>query len=288
MKRLDKLSTFLLLSVPLVMFGIAGHQDHSSRYAVVGTASAQTADPISKPVAPPLAPARRHFAAEPVKAVLRTPDKTVAPGEAMFFDASNSVIQETSVVNWDWPEGSFRVIDKTDLSAMAKAPKEPGLFTVTLSIHDLIKTGGTDGEPIVVTPTGSATSVTIEIVAEPTTPVVAPPTTTPTTPTTTPTTTPVDTDKKVTSVTYVHEKDDDAVPDGVKIGLDKLNQRGIVATSVDQDQVDGDGDIPEQYKLAIPAAKQAGLPALVVQAGSKVVNVVKKPETEQQVLEVAP
>ena len=78
------------------------------------------------------------------------------------------------------------------------------------------------------------------------------------------------------------------MPDGVKIGLDKLNQRGIVATSVDQDQVDGDGDIPEQYKLAIPAAKQAGLPALVVQAGSKVVNVVKKPETEQQVLEVAP
>jgi len=95
--------------------------------------------------------------------------------------------------------------------------------------------------------------------------------------------------EKATAATYVYEKDDTAVPSEVKVALDKLNrERKIVATVFEQDEKDGTGDTPEQYKVPLAAAKQAGLPALVATAGAKVLKVVKDPKTVAAVMEGVP
>ena len=91
--------------------------------------------------------------------------------------------------------------------------------------------------------------------------------------------------QQATAAVYIHEKSDTAVPSGVLTALDKLNRQGIVATVFDADTTDGSGETPDQYKAALEAAKQAGLPALVVMAGSAVEHVVKAPSSEQAVLE---
>lgn len=91
----------------------------------------------------------------------------------------------------------------------------------------------------------------------------------------------------VTAVTYVYEKDDTAVPSAVLAALDELNRKGIRATNFEEDTKDADGQVPAQYQVALPAAHQAGLPALVVQAGDEVVRVVTAPQTREQVMEAA-
>lgn len=118
-------------------------------------------------------------------------------------------------------------------------------------------------------------------------PVVVTPPTTPTIPTV-PTTPPVVTpDNKATAVTLVHEKNY-ALPAPVLAALNKLNQRGIVATLFMPTTTDGTGDVPDQYKVPAAAAKEAGLPALVVTAGAKVLKVVKDPRTEDDVIKAVP
>lgn len=90
----------------------------------------------------------------------------------------------------------------------------------------------------------------------------------------------------VTAATYVYEKDDTAPPAAVRSALNKLNrEHKIEATEFEQNTFDGDEQIPDQYKAALTAAKEAGLPALVVLADSTVLRIVKSPTTEQQVLE---
>jgi hypothetical protein len=94
--------------------------------------------------------------------------------------------------------------------------------------------------------------------------------------------------KKVTMVTYVYEKDQTSVPRPVSLALQQLNAGGsIVATEFEEDTVDGTGDIPDQYKIALAEARQSGLPALVVQAGNSVVRVIKDPKTAESVLEAS-
>jgi len=93
---------------------------------------------------------------------------------------------------------------------------------------------------------------------------------------------------QVTAVTYVYEKDSGGVPSGVLVALDRLNRENkILATAFEDDTLNGSGETPAQYKIALAAANEAGLPALVVQADSKVVRVVKAPNTDSQVLEAA-
>jgi len=92
---------------------------------------------------------------------------------------------------------------------------------------------------------------------------------------------------KVTQVTYVWEKDTSAIPRPVASALNKLNQLGILATDFEEDTVDGDDQVPDQYKIALEAARKAGLPSLVVQSGEKVVKVLKDPKTLEEVLGVA-
>lgn len=91
---------------------------------------------------------------------------------------------------------------------------------------------------------------------------------------------------KPTMATYVYEKDNGTPPSSVAAGLDKLNRQGILATAFEEDTKDGNGNTPAQYVIALAEAKKAGLPALVVQAGDKVLRVVKV-STEAEVLEAA-
>ena len=92
--------------------------------------------------------------------------------------------------------------------------------------------------------------------------------------------------KKVTAVTYVHDEKA-AIPAGVSAALNELNAAGIMATSFPDDATDGDGEVPDQYKVTLPAAKSAGIPCLVVQAGDTVLRTIKSPTTKQQVLEAS-
>lgn len=93
-------------------------------------------------------------------------------------------------------------------------------------------------------------------------------------------------DSPATAATYIYEKDNTAIPVGVSTGLNRLNrEKNIRATLFEEDTVDGDGDVPDQYKVPLEAATKAGLPALVVTAGDAVLKVVKDPRTEQQVME---
>jgi hypothetical protein len=61
----------------------------------------------------------------------------------------------------------------------------------------------------------------------------------------------------------------------------------VVATVFEDDTRDGSGEVPDQYKVPLAAAQQAGLPALVVTAGDKVLKVAKDPKTEAEVMEAA-
>jgi hypothetical protein len=92
---------------------------------------------------------------------------------------------------------------------------------------------------------------------------------------------------KVTAATYVYEKDNGSVPPPVLAALDKLNRAGVMATTFEEDTTDADGKVPDQYAVALPAARTAGLPSLVVLAGDKVLRTVKAPTTEEQVTEAA-
>lgn len=92
---------------------------------------------------------------------------------------------------------------------------------------------------------------------------------------------------KADAATYVYEKDANPVPAPVRSALNTLNRQGIKANEFEQDTKDGTGDVPEQFKVPLVAAKEAGLPALVVTGEGKVIRTVKAPTTEQQVLEAA-
>lgn len=94
---------------------------------------------------------------------------------------------------------------------------------------------------------------------------------------------------KPTRVTYVFEKDVKNTPRVVAAALQKINaaKSGIVASEFEEDTLDGQGEVPDQYKIALAAAREKGLPALVVQSGEVVLRVIKDPTTEAAVLEAA-
>jgi len=80
----------------------------------------------------------------------------------------------------------------------------------------------------------------------------------------------------VDRVTFIYEKDESVPPRDVQAALRDLNANGILAAAIDDDVVNGDGDVPEQYAIALTAA--AGkIPCLVVQAGDKVLKVIEDP-----------
>lgn len=92
-----------------------------------------------------------------------------------------------------------------------------------------------------------------------------------------------------TAAVYVYEKDSAAIPPGVTIGLDRLNrERHVLATLLEDDTTDGDGDVPDQYRAALAAARGRGLPALVVLSGSTVLAIVQAPTDADAVVRSVP
>lgn len=93
----------------------------------------------------------------------------------------------------------------------------------------------------------------------------------------------------VTSVVYVYEKNEGAVPVGVYTGIEKINrEKQILASLFERDTVDGTGETPEQYKPALAALQSKNIPALVVLSGTTAISIVEKPQTEEEVLEAVP
>jgi hypothetical protein len=94
---------------------------------------------------------------------------------------------------------------------------------------------------------------------------------------------------KATAAVYVYEKNTGGVPPVVQSAIGKLNEReNFIATTHEDDATNAQGVIPAQYKNAVPAARAAGLPALVVSAGEKVLRTVTKPTTAAQVIDAVP
>ncbi len=93
--------------------------------------------------------------------------------------------------------------------------------------------------------------------------------------------------RNVTQITYVYEKDQGAVPPAVTYALRQVNETTqVAATAFEKDQRDGDGQIPDQYQVALAAATEAGMPCLVVQVGDDVWEIVDNPQAEDDVLGV--
>lgn len=91
------------------------------------------------------------------------------------------------------------------------------------------------------------------------------------------------------AVVYVYEKDATRVPPGVTAGLARLNRdRQIVANLLEADATDGDGQVPDQFRPAVAAARGRGLPALVVLSGSTVLSIVKAPADADAVVRAVP
>ena len=78
--------------------------------------------------------------------------------------------------------------------------------------------------------------------------------------------------QQVTAAVYVYEQRQGSVPPAVLAGIDKLNRSGIEATTFDVDTTDGTGETPDQYKAALTAAKEKGLPEFVVSASGRIVR----------------
>jgi len=92
---------------------------------------------------------------------------------------------------------------------------------------------------------------------------------------------------QVTAVFYVG--DSTVVPTGVRVGMSRLSkEKDILAFLISKDVVDGNGEVPEQCRVPLEAAKKNGLPTLVVMGGETVLRVVKAPVTELEVWSAVP
>lgn len=203
--------------------------------------------------------------------------ESAAPNEAVTFDVrfgGGFKPSEAAVVEWSCEGATVRRFEG-GLSAFVKAPRDAKRFTVTFALLDVMAVGGADGKPSQFVPVGGARSKTVDVAGGLPGPAPQPgPGPAPT---------------QATSVTYVYEKDDTAVPPPVQAAINRLNrERKIVATLYEDDTPDGTGETPEQYKAPLAAAKAEGLPSLVVMAGDQVLRVVKSPVTEAEVMEAVP
>jgi len=226
------------------------------------------ADPISQAKAVLVAPAT--FAAGAITAI----DSTGSVGDS--FEWRISPIDRPFLVGDGRKQAwSFRNAGETGAA-------DP--FAVTLLVFTKAKDGtitSVDVATAIVKPAGA---VVVEPVKPPV--VVVPPVIDPANPPVGPDAPPVvDPATKPTAAYYIFEKDDGPVPPPVQTGLDRLlREKKIDARSIEQHVTDGTDRTPEAFKAPIEAAKRAGLPALVVLAGSEILSVTKSPTTEEAIL----
>lgn len=195
----------------------------------------------------------------------------------------------SGIVRWknNLPPGAFfaELTDNTGRTVLVFINPKPGRYELGLSVQLPL---GISAE----NPTGqdpfAEDSLVVDVggvipkPVDPKPPVVDPPVD-PTKPVEPPA---VDPSTTPTAAIYVYEKDETAVPSAVRSALNRLNrERKILATEFEDDTIDDTGSTPAQYTIPLAAARKAGLPALVVMAGSEVLSVTLAPSTEDQVLE---
>ena len=89
---------------------------------------------------------------------------------------------------------------------------------------------------------------------------------------------------RATRATYVYEQRRGSPPPPVLAALSRLNvPGGFVASAIDQDVINGKGQVPAQYAAALDAAKKVGLPCLVVEYTIGLPKVVPAPKTAADV-----
>lgn len=91
--------------------------------------------------------------------------------------------------------------------------------------------------------------------------------------------------KKVSGV-YIYEKDQGGVPPEVAASLNVLNAKGIMATDMEEDTVNGEGETPAQYRDALRLAREVGLPAFVVTDRLGNLRAFRNPKTQEDILEL--
>jgi hypothetical protein len=246
-------------------------------------ASAQQPGPTTTTPSPTVAPPATPDPISKAKAVLVAP-KTFRVGGNTTLDASGSVGDR---VEWKITDSRFLMIGDGRKQAITftdpDAPNAADPFAVTLLVFTV------DSATKAITSVDS--DVAIVRLAGP--PVVqpAPPGPAPVDPSEpgTPTVPVVDPTTKATAAYYFFEKDDGAVPPPVQTALDRLmREKKIDARSIEQDVTDGTDRMPEAFKAPFAAAKQAGLPSLVVLAGAEILSVTKSPQTEAAILAEVP
>ena len=86
-------------------------------------------------------------------------------------------------------------------------------------------------------------------------------------------------------VVVVYESSDNIPEPYVTGALLRIQAGGLQTRIFDKDVVTGTGAVPTNLKGAIEKAVENGLPALVVLANGKVVNVQDLPKTESEIIE---
>jgi hypothetical protein len=88
----------------------------------------------------------------------------------------------------------------------------------------------------------------------------------------------VTTNGKTTMAVVVYESSEQPIAPYAMAARDRIEAAGIEYRITDKDVETGDGQTPVELKPAIDAAKAAGLPSLVMQAGEAVQRVVPFPK----------
>lgn len=92
---------------------------------------------------------------------------------------------------------------------------------------------------------------------------------------------------KPDTVAVVYESSETIPEPYVTGALRTLTGEGLQARAFDKDVVTGTGETPVYLAKAIKAAKDNGLPALVIMSSGDVIKVQDLPKTQQEILEAA-
>lgn len=96
---------------------------------------------------------------------------------------------------------------------------------------------------------------------------------------------PVDPDAKADAAHIIYESGQSRVPLHADAAARELRKQGKQVRIVDADAETGTGEVPRELAKSIEAAKETGLPALVLLSKGKVLRSVKLPATKEAILQ---